>query len=62
MIQQKIYINGYAKDPSCINEETIVYECDRRACSCGCNPACEYTSDIRHAKNFKLRGRVFVDG
>ena len=26
---------------------------DRQACKNGCNPDCEHTSDIRHAKNFK---------
>lgn len=61
MIQDKIYINGYAKELSCIDNETVIYACDRRACHCGCNSACSHTSDIRHAKNFKMIGGVFVD-
>ncbi|XBX04519.1 hypothetical protein QMP26_29230 [Enterocloster clostridioformis] len=53
MMQDKIYINGYAKELLCIDNETIIYECDRRACRRGCNPACGYTSDIRHAKTLR---------
>lgn len=33
----------------------VLYICDRKACSGGChNDACFWTSDIEHAKNFKL--------
>lgn len=46
MMHDKIYINGYAKELLCIDNETIIYECDRRACRCGCNPACGYTSEL----------------
>ena len=35
------------------NQDRIWYLCDRQACKNGCNPDCEHTSDIRHAKNFK---------
>lgn len=62
MIQDKIYIDGCEKKLSCIDNATVIYECDRRACRCGCDSACGYTSDIRHAKNFKMIGKVFVDG
>lgn len=62
MIPEKIYIDGWEKHLSNIEYGTIVYECDRRACSGGCNPICGYTSDIKHAKNFKMCGKVFVDG
>ena len=34
-------------------QDQIWYLCDRQACKNGCNPDCEHTSDIRHAKNFK---------
>ena len=61
MIRENIYIDGWEKQLSSIEAGTIVYKCDRRACSCGCNPVCVYTSDIRHAKNFRMQGKVFVD-
>lgn len=62
MIPEKIYIDGLEKYISIIEDGTIVYECDRRACRCGCNQVCGHTSDIRHAKNFKMIGKMFADG
>ena len=35
--------------------------CDRRKCKV-CYPSCSHTSDISHAKNFRLIGSVFVEG
>lgn len=35
--------------------------CDRRKCEV-CNPSCSHTSDISHAKNFRLIGSIFVEG
>ena len=31
----------------------ILYLCDQRACSKCLYPECEYTTDIRHARNFE---------
>ena len=45
-------------------EAKIFYRCDRRACdSCGGekDEPCCYTTDIRHARNFVLRGRDFYE-
>lgn len=41
----------------------ISYLCDRRACNrcMPANPGCRHTSDVRHAKNFELRGYTFVE-
>lgn len=39
---------------------TILYKCDRRACD-KCNPDCEHTKDIKHARNFELQNDVFVE-
>lgn len=41
----------------------IMFVCDRRVCS-KCMPlksGCRHTSDIRHAKNFELRGDAFKE-
>lgn len=46
------------KDPK--DTPTILYKCDRRACE-KCNPECEYTKDIRHARNYELQNDVFVE-
>ena len=35
--------------------------CDRRKCK-SCDPSCSHTSDVSHAKNFRLIGSVFVEG
>ena len=32
----------------------ILYECDRQKCTDCSWPICQHTSDITHAKNFKL--------
>lgn len=45
-------------------EPMIRYLCDHRACgSCGGNGEefCNYTPDIRHAKNFELFGKDFFE-
>ena len=34
----------------------ILYLCDQRACPNCSYPECEYTTDIRHAKNFEYMG------
>lgn len=39
----------------------IFYLCDRRACEkcnahCGGEAQCKHTTDIRHARNFELKG------
>lgn len=42
-------------------EPKVYYLCDRRVCD-RCLPmknACRHTANIRHAKNFQLRGDVF---
>lgn len=39
---------------------TIYYLCDRRACE-KCNPDCTHTSDIRHAKNFRVVGDAIFE-
>lgn len=41
----------------------IRFVCDRRACR-KCSPimpGCRHTADVRHAKNFELRGDVFEE-
>lgn len=38
----------------------ILYICDQRACEV-CDPNCRVTKDIRHAKNFVLKGRAMVE-
>lgn len=44
----------------------IFYLCDRRACE-KCNahlddrPECRHTSDVRHARNFELRGGALYE-
>lgn len=42
--------DNYAKKESA---PRIFYLCDSRACD-KCNPKCCHTTDIRHAKNFRL--------
>ncbi len=45
------------------NQPKILYECDRRACKECKDPGhCRFTRDIRHAKNFRIFGEVFVEG
>lgn len=39
----------------------IIFLCDRRACDKCSNSNCKHTKDIRHAKNFKLFGDMFVE-
>lgn len=45
--------------------QKVLYECDGRACkSChntGRETDCSFTHDVRHAKNFRLCGDVFVE-
>ena len=36
-----------------VNDKAL-YLCDRRACNSCSYPRCKHTSDIRHAKNFKV--------
>jgi len=38
----------------------ILYLCDRRACKT-CGPECFHTTDITHAKNFKLVGDGYFE-
>lgn len=45
----------------CQENREILFECDRRACE-KCNGYCRHTPDIRHAANFHLHGRNFVEG
>lgn len=45
----------------CQEDMEILFECDRRACE-KCNGTCRHTPDIRHAANFHLHGRNFVEG
>lgn len=42
----------------------IYYLCDQRACKKCCSTdenSCHHTDDIRHAKNFRLVGDIFVE-
>lgn len=43
----------------------VLYECDGRACekrhNTGDETDCRFTTDLRHAKNFKLCGDTFVE-
>lgn len=43
--------------------QNVLYLCDRRACErcMPLKPGCRHTSDVRHAKNFELRGDVFKE-
>lgn len=59
--KKKVRFNGLDWDMAGLEEGTVLYACDRRACQC-CNHACSHTSDIRHASNFKLEGKIFTDG
>lgn len=40
--------------------EKILYTCDKRACDI-CNPECQGTTDVRHAKNFELRVDTYLE-
>ena len=58
----KYEIQGIIDEKENLNFERhpkVFYLCDHRACKNGCNRssmgACNLTSDITHAKNFKLR-------
>ena len=45
-----------------VNSPGVLYECDRRACQ-KCSPECHYTTDIRHAANFRMTAAgVMVEG
>ena len=35
---------------------TVLYICDRQKCE-RCNPDCKYTTNVSHAKKFKVNGR-----
>ena len=50
------------EEDRCVEPEVnqIRYICDRRACEV-CDPNCRVTKDIRHAKNFELKGRAMVE-
>lgn len=39
----------------------IVFLCDKHACDKCSNSDCEHTKNIRHAKNFKMFGDMFVE-
>lgn len=43
----------------------VLYECDGRACekcnNIGSETDCNFTTDVRHAKNFRLCGSIFVE-
>ena len=40
----------------------VAYICDQRACEeCTDSETCGYTNNIRHAKNFRLFGSVFIE-
>lgn len=42
----------------------VLFVCDRRACnecSSDMDNGCRHTSNIKHAKNFKLNGNIFVE-
>ena len=41
----------------------ILFVCDRRACGrcMPLKPGCRHTYDVRHAKNFELRGDAFKE-
>lgn len=38
----------------------ILFQCDRRACK-KCYPDCNYTTDIKHAKNFVKDFDIFTE-
>ena len=42
-------------------DERTQFLCDRRKCKI-CFQSCSHTSDISHAKNFRLVGSTFVEG
>lgn len=42
-------------------QQEILYLCDGKKCPNCCERECEITADIRHAKNFKKIGDVYVE-
>ena len=44
-------------------QKKVLYLCDRRRCErcMPLKPGCRHTYDVRHAKNFELRGDVFKE-
>lgn len=51
------------KPMSAPERQKVLYLCDRRACErcMPLKPGCRHTFDVRHAKNFELRGDVFKE-
>lgn len=43
-----------------MNEIQVLYICDREKCE-DCFNSCNHTTDISHAKNFKLEGNFYVE-
>lgn len=45
------------------DRQKVLYLCDRRACErcMPLKPGCRHTFDVRHAKNFELRGDTFKE-
>lgn len=60
MREEEMRFDGHRNKQENISKEAILYVCDRRACK-RCDRWCGHTSDIRHAKNFKMQGEIFVE-
>ena len=43
-----------------VNQAKILFVCDKRKCG-SCRKDCDYTADIKHAKNFELSGGVYIE-
>lgn len=50
---EKKYFNNKPVGDENIQTKEILYECDGKKCESGCSIECNYTSDIKHAKNFR---------
>ena len=61
MRRTEIYIDGKNMNVAEECNTKVAYLCDRRACT-SCNAGCGYTTNIEHAKNFKRKGTVLIDG
>lgn len=44
-----------------MEQQKIVFLCDKHACDKCSNSECEHTENIRHAKNFESFGDMFVE-
>ena len=43
-----------------VNQAKILFVCDNRKCDF-CRKDCNYTTDVKHAKNFELSGGIYIE-